>query len=84
MDTEGWELAKKLFHKARLLEPEDRRRLLAGVDPAVRQEVEGLLGGHEEAGPEPEPDVVEPVVHAVGAFIVSGPANGGLTTGAQR
>src|SRR5215467_13811068 len=43
MSDLNWAEVERLFHEAAALPPEERDAMLAGVDPAVREAVEGLL-----------------------------------------
>ena len=53
MDSDKWQRAKELFGSALDHDPAQRRAFLTqacGGDEALRQEIEGLLAAHEEAG----------------------------------
>jgi hypothetical protein len=43
MDSRTWSQIEELFHAALACEPAERARLLRGVDPQVKREVESLL-----------------------------------------
>lgn len=48
--TAFWDEVRDLFHAAAAAGPDTRERLLTGVAPRVREEVESLLAAHEETG----------------------------------
>ena len=82
MKPERWAQVDQLFHDALGRKPEDRAAFLDDAcagDQSLRQQVEALLAGHQEAGSFMERPAME--VEARGVAAEQGRAQVGLATG---